>query len=107
MLDNSLYGVSITGTLAIQDYASSFFSRSASASWTLLAPFAEDLPVHHPDLYPHPAQGGIYGIAIKDAKGKPCDVRAAVILTPDENGTILDQNIFYAANALLDCGWTQ
>jgi hypothetical protein len=73
----------------------------------LLAPFAEDLPVHHPDLYPHPAQGGIYGITVKDAKAKPCEVRAAVILTPDENGIILAEKIFYTANTLVDCGWAQ
>ncbi|MFZ2095660.1 MAG: hypothetical protein WAV05_03390 [Anaerolineales bacterium] len=107
MLEDSLYGVTITGTLTIQDYANSFIARSPGANWTLLTPFAEDRSVNHPDLYPHPAQGGIYGIAVKDAQGKPCEVRAAVILTPDENGIILAQKIFYAANTLLDCGWDQ
>jgi ketosteroid isomerase-like protein len=106
-LEDSLYGVTITGTLAIQDYATSFFTRSPGASWTLLTPFAEERSLNYPDQYPHPAQGGIYGITVKDSRGKPCEIRSAVILTPDENGIILAQKMFYTADTLFACGWAE
>jgi ketosteroid isomerase-like protein len=107
VLEDSLFGVNITGTFEIQDYATNFWRRSSGASWSLVTPFAEDLPIKHPDLYPHPAQGGIYSISVKDKQGEPCEVRAAVILTPDDDGIILAQQMFYAADTLLECGWVE
>jgi hypothetical protein len=107
VLEDRLLGVNITGTLDIRDYATNFWARSPGASWSLVTPFAEDRSINHPDLYPHPAQGGIYDITVKDKQGTPCELRAAVILTPDENGIILAQKMFYAANTLLDCGWAE
>jgi hypothetical protein len=106
-LEDSLFGVNITGTLEIQDYATNFWRRSSGASWSLVTPFAEDLPIKHPDLYPHPAQGGIYSISVKDRQGNPCEVRSAIMLTPDEQGMILAQKMFYNANTLLACGWVE
>jgi hypothetical protein len=107
VLEDRLLGVNITGTLDIRDYATNFWARSPGASWSLVTSFAEDRSINHPDLYPHPAQGGIYDITVKDKQGTPCELRAAVILTPDENGIILAQKMFYAANTLLDCGWAE
>ena len=107
VLEDSLFGVNITGTLAIQNYATDFINRSPGATWNLITPFAEDRSVNHPDLYPHPAQGGIYAITVQDKQGNPCEVRTAVILTPDENGIILSQKMFYTAGSLLTCGWAE
>lgn len=107
VLEDSLFGVNITGTLEIQDYATNFWARSPGANWSLVTPFAEDRSINHPDLYPHPAQGGIYGITVTDKQGKECELRSAVLLTPDEQGMILAQKMYYAADTLLACGWVE
>jgi ketosteroid isomerase-like protein len=107
VLEDSLFGVNITGTLAIQEYATNFWARSPGATWSLLTPFGEDRSRNQPDLYPHPAQGGIYAVTVKDKQGAPCEIRLAVILTPDENEIILSQKMYYAADTLLACGWAE
>lgn len=107
ILEDSLHGVNLIGASAIRDYAIDFFNRHPEASWTLLDSFAEDRSVNFSEQFPHPAQGGIYAINGQDDQGEPCEVRAALILVPDENEHILAQKIYYAADTLIACGWAE
>jgi len=106
-LEDSLYRVAITGQPAIQNYANSFFARSPGASWVLIDSFGEEKAENHPELYPPPSQGGVFAIKVTDAGGNPCEIIAAVILTPNEEKKIEAQKIFYNADTLLACGWAK
>jgi hypothetical protein len=84
-LEDSLFGISIVGQQAIADYANWFFARSPGGAWELLYSFAEsDASDPYKQQYPFPSQGGVFGIMGKDAGGNPCEIRAAVILTPND-----------------------
>ena len=106
MLEDTLFGISVTGTQAMKDYVKAFMAKSSGASWELLQPFAEaEAALSFKDQYPFPSQGGIFAVSDNDASGAPCQLRLAVILTPDEEGRITNQIVFYDASTLLACGW--
>jgi hypothetical protein len=107
MLEDSLYRLKVNGQLAIQNYADSFFARSPGANWVLINSFGEVKSRNFPDLYPHPSQGGVFAIKVTDAGGNPCEIRVAVILTPNEEKKIEAQKVFYNADTLLACGWAK
>jgi hypothetical protein len=44
---------------------------------------------------------------VKDTEGNPCEIRAVVILTPDKEGKIQSQEVFYNADSLIACGWAK
>lgn len=107
-LEDSLHGISVKGNQPIKEYASGFFAKSPEAKWELVYPFAEDdVEWGFKEQYPFPSQGGIFSITIIDAEGNPCEIRAVVILTPNEERAIQTQKIFYEANTLLTCGWAK
>jgi ketosteroid isomerase-like protein len=107
-LEDNLFGVSVSGKGAIRDYANSFFAKNPGASWEMLEPFAESVArSDYREQYPYPSQGGVYAITVKDSGGNPCEIRAVVILTPNEEGKIQSQKVFYNADALLACGWAK
>ena len=107
-LEDSLHGISIVGKKAIKEYANSFFAKSSKAKWELVYPFAEsEVKPSFKEQYPYASQGGVFSITVDDVEGNPCEIRAVVILTPDEDGKILTQKTFYEANTLLTCGWAK
>ncbi len=92
-LDDTLFGISISGHEEIADYADKFFP---GAAWQLDNAFLDDL-----------VDGGVFAITVIDKDGNPCEIRAIVLLTPDESGKIQKQEIFYNADSLLACGWAK
>lgn len=107
-IEDTLFGISDTGQQAIIAYANDFFAKSPGASWKLLYPFAEDeVSYITQEEHPLPSEGGIFAITVKDADNNPCEIRVALILTPDDDRNIQTQKIFYEADTLLACGWVK
>ncbi len=102
-VDDTLFGYSVTGKEALMGYVNSFLARSPGAKWELIKPFAEQ----QSGIEPLASHGGIFGITVKDAAGNPCTIETAVILTPDTDGKIIAQKIFYNAHTLIDCSWAK
>jgi hypothetical protein len=44
---------------------------------------------------------------VKDSDNNPCEIQVVLILTPDKDGSIQRQQIFYQADRLLACGWVK
>jgi len=107
-LDDSLFGISISGHRKISDYADSFFMQNPGLAWHFLSPFSEgEAGPNYIDEYPVPSYGGVFTISVLDTEKEPCEIRAVVILTPDENGKIQKQQNFYNADSLIECGWAK
>jgi hypothetical protein len=107
-LEDTLFGISVTGQRALKNYAEGFFANYPEASWELLYPFAESKATSSlKEHYPYASQGGVFAISVKDSDGDPCEIRTVVILTPDEEGKIQSQQIFYEADTLLACDWAE
>ena len=89
-------------------YANDVFDKSPGAIWKLLYPFAEgeggDITQ---EGQPFPSEGGVFSITVKDNSGNPCEIRVVLILTPDDDGSIQTQQIYYQADTLLACGWVK
>jgi ketosteroid isomerase-like protein len=108
VLEDTLFGISITGQDAISAYARSFIASSPETSWTVLSGFVGDqASLPNREQYPYVFQGGIFSIKVEGLGGEPCEIRAAVVLTPDDDGIIQDQKIFYNVDSLLACGWAK
>lgn len=107
-LEDTLFGVTAVGHRNIADYAKNIFTLSQGATWNLMIPFTEgEADDPYKDEYPFPSVGGVFGISTQKPDGTACEIRAVVILTPDEHGKIQAQETFYDANTLIECGWTQ
>lgn len=107
-LEDTLFDVSIVGHKKIADYAANMFSLSQGATWKLVVPFTEGEAAYpYEEEYPFPSNGGVFSISTKTPDGTACEIRAVVILTPDENGKIQAQETFYDANTLIECGWAK
>jgi hypothetical protein len=107
-LEDTLFGISVSGRSAIRGYANSFFAKSPGASWDLLYTFADrNATGNYLEQHPFPSQGGVYAITVKDSGGNPCEIRAVVLLTPNEEGKIQSQKVLYNADTLLACGWAK
>jgi hypothetical protein len=107
-IEDTLFEMTATGEQAIQDYADRFFAQSSEISWELLTPFSESPPTPaHQNQYPIQSQGGVFAIHVQDANGNPCEIQAVAILTPNDEGNIQTQKIFYQADSLVVCGWAK
>ena len=106
-LEDTLFGFSISEQEALKAYIEKFVAKSPGASWELIYPFAEKQGPRQPGNKPLASQGGIFAIKVKDASGNLCAIEAAVILTPDDNGKITAQQVFYNADTLIACGWAK
>jgi len=108
ILTDTLFDVTAEGRAEIGQYAAAFLARSPDAVWTLRHPFAEgDADWPYEEAYPHAAQGGIFGVSVEGPSGTPCRLRAMVILTPDDKGRIREQEVLWAADTLIACGWVE
>lgn len=107
-LEDTLYNVSISGNQAIAQYAKQVFNQSPGASWEVLETFAESkAKFPYEEEYPFSAQGGVFGINVNDPQGNRCQIRAVVVLTPNDDGLIFSQSVFYNAETLVACGWAE
>ncbi len=107
-IEDTLLGVTASGQGAIRDYVDSFLAATPEAAWELFYPFTEgNASPQFIQEYPYASQGGVFAINVKDTEGKPCEVHAIVILTPDEDGKITLQKNYYNAESLLVCGWAK
>ena len=107
-IEDTLFGISDRGQRAMIAYANDVFDKSPGASWELLYPFAENEGGYiAQEGEPLPSEGGVFSITVKDHDSNPCEIRVVLILTPDENGIIQTQQIFYQADTLLACGWVK
>ncbi len=107
-LEDSLFDISIGGNQPITEYAQHFLAKSPGASWEILYPFAESPATSsYVEEPPFPSQGAIFAIHVKDTKGNPCDIQAAIYLTPNDAGKITYQETFYKPDTLLACGWAE
>ena len=106
VLDDTVFGVSIEGKARIANYAQNFLELSHNGSWTLIQGFTEE-KIEFTEDYTGPSLGGVFGVDTTQPNGTNCEIRVAVILTPDENGKIQSQETFYDANSLVECGWVK
>lgn len=105
ILVDSLFGVEAQGLDEIQGYTAGFKKAYSVKGWELLIPFSEgiDSDAAPPNFIP--SHGGVYRITSTDGQGNICHVKAAVILTPNQEGKISQQRVYYQAESLIECGW--
>lgn len=104
-IEDSLFGLQLSGVDEIQAFAASFFTQFPNAEWRLVDSFGEEEAVRLRDEeYPFVYQGGIMEIEIPDSETGSCTIVLAVLLAPDEEGKILRQMMFYEPQSLINCG---
>jgi ketosteroid isomerase-like protein len=105
VLVDSLFGVEAQGLDEILGYTAGFKKAYSVKGWELLIPFSEviDSDAAPPDFIP--SHGGVYRITSTDDQGDICYVNAVVILTPNQEGKISQQLVYYQADSLIECGW--
>jgi ketosteroid isomerase-like protein len=89
----------LEGRKAIASWASSFFAWYPGAQWSLALAFGEGSGQS-------PTTGGLYGISVRDLRGEPCQVQAAVLLHTSQD-LIVDEVLYYQAESLARCGWAR
>jgi hypothetical protein len=100
---DTLYGENEQGSTAIKEFAGSFFAWYPGVLLELQKSFA----------YNPLEIGGVYAIHVSDQAGKPCDVRAIILLDLEKNKTtnkfdvITNERVFYQPDTLLACGWAR
>ncbi len=97
---DTLFGENQEGSSAVQDYAEKFFAWYPGVRLELLETFAEGpIPVK---------RGGVYAIHVQDSAGKPCDIKALIVMEADESKEkITKEWVFYQPDSLLACGWAR
>jgi hypothetical protein len=94
---DALFGENQQGSSNVKKFATDFFNWYPGVRLELLRSFILDSSAQ---------TGGVYAIHITDDVGKPCDVRAVILLELSEK-KIAKEWIFYNANSLIACGWAQ
>ena len=94
---DTLYGENQQGSSAVNEFAAEFFAWYPGVRLELLQPFKLDETG---------MTGGVYAIHVIDQAGKPCDVRAVILLELAED-KITKEWMFYNADSLIACGWAQ
>lgn len=108
IITDSLFQVSLEGSEDISNYIIGYFRQFPDVEWILQYPFAEDYSYHlEKEDSPYHPQGGVYSITIGNPDDTSCEIRAVVILTPDNDDKIINQSIYYDAESLVDCGLAQ
>jgi ketosteroid isomerase-like protein len=96
---DTIFQERLEGRKAIASWASSFFAWYPGAQWNLALAFGEGSGQS-------PTTGGLYGISVRDLRGQPCQVQAAVLLHASQD-LIVDEVLYYQAESLARCGWAQ
>jgi ketosteroid isomerase-like protein len=97
--EDSLYGEIQQGREEITSFAKSFFAWYPGAPWGLSLAFGEGQG-------DSPMIGGLFNVLVKDTRGQPCAIQAAVLLQAVE-GKITHETIYYQPDSLILCGWSQ
>lgn len=102
---DSLFGNDLSGPAAIQQFATNFFAWYPGVRFERLRSFqlASSSPVK---------TGAVYAIHARDQAGKPCDVRAIILLEAPflddvSTGKLINEWMFYDPDSLIACGWAQ
>lgn len=105
--EDSLFGIQAQGLEQIEKQIDEFLARGTH-QWTISIPYAENKAEWpYKEEIPFPSKGGVFNISVQGRMGKSCNVVAFLILTPDADGLIVKQEIFYLADSLIDCGWVK
>jgi hypothetical protein len=96
---DSLFEENQQGSSAVKEFATTFFAWYPGVRLELLKSF---------ELYTSSPlrTGGVYAIHVTDQAGKPCDVRAIILLESSQD-KITNEWLFYNADSLIACGWAQ
>lgn len=98
---DALFGEIQEGSKAIKAFTESFFTQYPEAQWTPLELFGERGFRDKPQ-----AIGSSYAIEITDPTGEACEVMAVVLLHVLD-GKIVQEDLYYNADSLIQCGWAQ
>jgi ketosteroid isomerase-like protein len=98
---DSLFDESQDNQSDIQAFAEAFFTWYPDARWTPLEIFGERLYRDKPQ-----AVGSSFKIEIIDATDEVCEVEAVVLLHVFE-GKIIQEDIYYETDSLIQCGWAE
>ena len=98
---DTIFGESQENRKAIEDFAKAFFTWYPNARWTPLEVFGERAYRDKPQ-----AVGSSYKIEVTDTAGEICKVEAVVLLHVFE-GKIIQEDIYYEPNSLIECGWAE
>jgi ketosteroid isomerase-like protein len=96
---DTLFGENQQGSTAVKEFATNFFAWYPGVRLELLKSF--ELFLSDPVM-----EGGVYAIHVSDKAGKPCDVRAIILLEVPQD-KITKEWVFYNADSLIACGWAQ
>ena len=98
---DSLFEENQQGTKAIKDFAESFFTTYPDVQWTSNETFGEKPVEDKPQ-----AVGSSFKIEVTNPSGIPCDLEAVVLLYVLE-GKIIQEDIYYEPDSLIQCGWAE
>ena len=105
--EDTLFGIQVEGQKMIEKQIEQFLTRGAN-NWEIKIPFGEEVSKFpYKEEIPFPSTGGVFTITVLDQDGSPCDLSVFIILTPDAEGLIVKQEIFYAVDSLISCGWAE
>jgi ketosteroid isomerase-like protein len=93
---DTLFGYDLQRSSAIKEFTKTFFAWYPGVRLEL----HDSLKWSARDL------GSLYSIHVSDQTGKPCDVRAIILLESSQD-KIINERLFYNADSLIACGWAQ
>lgn len=96
---DSLFDEHQNGVSEIKAFAESFFYQYPEARWTPQEIFGERACRDKPQ-----AIGSSYAIEITDPTGEACEVMVVVLLHVFE-GEVIQEDLYYDADSLIQCGW--
>ncbi len=97
---DTLFNENQRGQAAIEAFATQFFAWYPGVRLEYLRGF--ELATSFNPL----RVGGIYALHVTDRAGKPCNVKAVLLLALIKN-KITEEQWFYSADSLLACGWAR
>ena len=99
--NDTLFGENQKGITEIQKFAQSFFSCYPNSQWTAYDVFGEKQYEENPQMI-----GSSYGIQTTSPSGETCEVMAVVLLHILD-GEIIQEDLYYEPDTLIQCGWVQ
>ncbi len=97
---DSIFKEKQQGSSAVKEFAASFFTWYPGVRLELLQSFK--LGNSYPVI-----SGGVYAFHVTDQAGKPCTVRAIIILEAYPKEKIINESLYYNGESLITCGWAR
>ncbi|HEY9121755.1 MAG TPA: nuclear transport factor 2 family protein [Brevefilum sp.] len=105
LIIDTLFDISLDGNTAISEYADAYIRQFPGVKWDLVYSFAEDYSEYSSNTEnPFHPQGGVFSITLQILDNDPCEIKAVVLLTPDNENKITEQSIYYDADSIVRCG---